>query len=511
MEKINSKLEIVTNFINSILRKKKLVIFIGGSGIKIIAYHKSKGVDSVFADYNDKEYFTVCCAFLKGYKKYQVLILLDSPECQINHEFMPMLQSILKSNPVEKFIQDNYKPEDIIAYNVYNVDNDHRNGELWETIIASSTYSDSTNQLLEFVIYNSFRFNGIYFLSLEFESIVNAILRIQNRTDCQNDLQIFVNITEASNIRVATKYKKNILDELTIDFPSDKSDLYIAGTIEQAISDQVLKYKAYTKSLDLKICLIFLCDKTLCDILEKMPSLQVNKIIKYNTDSTLAENRNQHFQDNSLLALFMENKKYLALNKLLRSITNLTAINSFAFKPLFLILVGIIIFLSSLKYQSILIQKETIAFNSKYYLSSEKYRSMKKRHPEIENITNLTELYNLQKILSIKSLTPAVVLKKLFSINNPNIEVVNINWYAEGTNLTDRKILLTFDVTYVSNKKERKIAEKTLREYTDEVRLIFQDYKVTYVADDNVVELPNSLTIWAKITISNKTAGRDVR
>ena len=136
---------------------------------------------------------------------------------------------------------------------------------------------------------------------------------------------------------------------------------------------------------------------------------------------------------------------------------------------------------------------------------------MKKRHPEIENITNLTELYNLQKILSIKSLTPAVVLKKLFSINNPNIEVVNINWYAEGTNLTDRKILLTFDVTYVSNKKERKIAEKTLREYTDEVRLIFQDYKVTYVADDNVVELPNSLTIWAKITISNKTAGRDVR
>ena len=66
-------------------------------------------------------------------------------------------------------------------------------------------------------------------------------------------------------------------------------------------------------------------------------------------------------------------------------------------------------------------------------------------------------------------------------------------------------------MTYVSNKKERKIAEKTLREYTDEVRLIFQDYKVTYVADDNVVELPNSLTIWAKITISNKTAGRDVR
>ena len=508
MEKNHSKLEIITNFVNSILHKNKLIIFIGKSGIRIITYYKHQVLSTIFVDYKDQGYLTICCTFLKDYKRFQVLILLDSPECQLKHEFMPMLQSILKFNPVEKFIQDNYKPEDIIAYYVFNVGGDTTNGEIYETIIASSTYTYSINQLLEFIIYNSFRFNGIYFLSLEFESIIDAILKIKHATDCQKDLQIFVTITEASNIRIVTKYKKNILDELTVDFPSDKSDLYIAGTIEQAISDQILKYKAYMQSLDLKICLIFLCNKTLCKIFEEMPSLQIHHIVTYSNDSMLVENKNKHFQDNSLLELFMENKKHLALNKLLRSITKLIAFNSFMFKPLFLIIIGIIIFLASLKYHSILIHKETIELNDKYYSSSEKYRSMKKRHPEIHDITNLTDLYNLQTMLSIKEPNHFDFLKNLFSINSPNIEVINIHWYAKDTTLDNKKTFLEFDLLYINNKKGIEIAKKILDNYVNEIKLIFQEYQVTYVIEyDNVIELPRTLTIPAKITVSARTRG----
>ena len=506
MEKINSQLEIIANFINNVLRTKNLVIFVGIYGIKIVVYYKDEVIDSILIDYKEKEYFTICCTFLNGYKKSQILILLDSQDCQIKHEFMPMLQSIMKSNPVEKFIQDNYKPEDIIAYNIYNIANDSKHGELWETTIASSIYSDLTEKLLEFIIHNSFKFNGIYFLSLEFESIIGAILKIQNKTYCQNDLQIFATITEASNIRIATKYKKNILDESTIEFPSEKSDLYIAGTIEQAISDQILKYKTYAKSLDIKICLVFLCNKTLCDIFEKMPSLQVNKIITHNNNSRISENGNAHFQDSSLLELFMQNKKYLASNKLLKSITMLTTINSLLFKPLFLIVAGIVVFLSLLEYQSVVIKKETIELNHQYYLFSKKYRNMKKRHPEINNITNLVELYNLQKLVSVKSLNPSDFLKRLFSINTPNVEVISINWYVEDTNLTNKKILLIFDLVYLSDKKERKVAENAFRDCVQKVKLLFHEYQVTYTMEyDGIVELPKLLSIPAKIIISKKT------
>jgi len=508
MEKISPKLEIANNFINNLFPKKKLIIFIGKIGIRIIVCYKHQAIDNIFVSYEKADHLQICCKFLKNYKKFQVVVLLDSPECQIRHEFMPMLQSIIKSNPVEKFIQDNYNPEDIIAYNVHNIDPSHVNGEIWETVMASSPYATPTSQLLEFVIYNSFEFNGIYFLSLEFESIINAVLAKKHITRFQNDLQIFATITETSGIRIAIKYKKNVLDELTISFPSDKSDLYIAGTIEQAISDKILKYKTYVTSLDLKICLIFLGDKALCDIFEKIPSFQIYNIVTYSNNSVLAENNTSHFQDNKLLELFIENRKHLATNQLLRSITKLTTINSVIFKPLFLIITGIIVFLIYLKYHSILVQQQTIELNNKYYSLSEKSRSIKKRYPEVENISNLTNFYNLQTILNIKLPTPFDSLKKLFALNNPNIKILNVNWYIEDTNFTDKKTLLSVDILYTSNKKDDSGVQQVLQSYVNSLRLIFPGHHINYSIEyDNTTELLTTITIPAKLTISNTIKG----
>ena len=103
---------------------------------------------------------------------------------------------------------------------------------------------------------------------------------------------------------------------------------------------------------------------------------------------------------------------------------------------LFLIAAGIVIFLSILKYQSVLTQKETMRVNNQYYLLSEQYRNIKKRYPEINNITNLVELYNLEKLVSVKSLNPSDFLKKLFSINTPNIEVISITGHEKETTTT---------------------------------------------------------------------------
>jgi hypothetical protein len=204
----------------------------------------------------------------------------------------------------------------------------------------------------------------------------------------------------------------------------------------------------------------------------------------------------------------MKNKKYLASNKSLKSITTLATLNSLLFKPLFLIAAGIVIFLSFLKYQSVLTQKETMRVNNQYYLLSEQYRNIKKRYPEINNITNLVELYNLEKLVSVKSLNPSDFLKKLFSINTPNIEVIGINWYTEDINVNNKKILLTFDLVYLSEKKERKVAEDAFRDCVNKITMLFQDYQVTYTIEyDGIIELPKLLTIPARIILSKKTVG----
>src|SRR5690606_21617492 len=119
------------------------------------------------------------------------------------------------------------------------------NGEVWETLIASSPYTDNIRRLIEYVIYNSFRLEGVYFLALEFEHIISALVAEKGFTEYGNHFQIFVTITEASGIRVSTKYKKNILDDTYVQFPADKSDLYILGVIDNVIEDKLIKYKSY--------------------------------------------------------------------------------------------------------------------------------------------------------------------------------------------------------------------------------------------------------------------------
>jgi len=50
MEKINSQLEIIGNFVNNVLRKKNIVILVGSNGIKIVVYYKDEVIDSIFID-----------------------------------------------------------------------------------------------------------------------------------------------------------------------------------------------------------------------------------------------------------------------------------------------------------------------------------------------------------------------------------------------------------------------------------------------------------------------------
>jgi hypothetical protein len=53
MEKINSRLEIIGNFVNNVLRKKNIVILVGSNGIKIVVYYKDEVIDSIFIDYKE--------------------------------------------------------------------------------------------------------------------------------------------------------------------------------------------------------------------------------------------------------------------------------------------------------------------------------------------------------------------------------------------------------------------------------------------------------------------------
>jgi len=507
-----SKLEFFVKLFNNIFHRKKLIIFIGKNGTTMAALKWQQVQDSIFIEHDDENNKKKYRRFLKKYKKFHITFLLDHKECTLKHEIIPILSSIIKTNPVDKFITENYKSEDIVAYSIYEINNHH--GEVWNICIASSPFQKPVSNILKYVINNSFKYSGMYFLSLEFKTIIEKILQKTHNAACTNHLQIFVTITQSSDIRVIVKYKQDIMDEQIIDYPYDKSDMYIKGTIEQAVSDKLLFYKEYIKKLNLQICVIFLVDTPLKVLLSEL-TFDESKIIAISGNDIHTSSSNvyeeQRFQDSILIEQFDSFNTHLALNQSLKSITKLTLINSVIFKPLLAIMFGLAITLAALKYQTIVIQSKTSDLNQKYYSLSEAYREIQKRHPDLENISDLVDLYNLKNIINTTSITPLKHLKNLLSIKQSGLKITNISWnlqIPQSIDSSKRRLNITVDLIYKGQHQSMVHGIEIINGYVNHLRSVFQDYNIVYFRDtENITQIAKKVIIPANITIKEKIGG----
>jgi hypothetical protein len=354
--------------------------------------------DSIFISNIDEHKKKRYHRFLNKYKKYYITFLLDSKECVLKHEIMPIFSSLIKTNPVDKFISENYAASDIVAYNVYRIDN--QDGEIWNSCIASVPFREPISKLLKYVINNSFKYSGVYFLSLEFQTIIDKILQITHNTACNDSLQIFATVTELSDIRIVVKYKQDIMHEQSVEYPQDKSPMYVIGTIEQVIADKLLFYKEYINKLNLQTCVILLISEELKGLAANLKFGESQVLLLSGKDvSSSNDYKEQEFQDHILIEKFDSFNTHLALNKALKSITKLTLINSVIFKPLLAVMLGLVITLGAIKYQTIIIQSDTTKLNKQYYALSEDYREIQKQHPELANVSDLVDLYNLENMI----------------------------------------------------------------------------------------------------------------
>ena len=508
MSKQNTpKLEFLVNLFNNLFHKRNVIILIGSKGITLSALRKHKVINSVFVDSSADDFQRKYRRFLNKYKKYHIIFLLDDKNCTLKHEIMPILGSIIKSSPVDDFVTKNYTPEDIVAYNVYEIIT--QNGEVWNSCIASMPFIFPINELLEYVIHNSFKYSGSYFLSLEFETIIERILQKTQNTECSNHLQIFAVITRSSDIRIVVKHKNNIMDEQTIEYPHDKSDMYVQGTIEQTISDKLIYYKPFIEKLKLQTCIITLSDKKLEKLLSTSKFENCKTIAIAGEDISISKKQeNDRFQDNVLLEIFDNFNTHLALNKPLKSITKLILINSITFKPLIAIMIGICISLATMKYKSIYLQKESRIYNQKYYSLSEEYRSIQKNHPELKNAGELLELYNLENLISKTSITPFNHIKTIFAFDNPKLKIKNVAWKIidpENINLLENDPSITINYQYEGPRHTIIDGVQIVNGYSNQLKSIFTNHRFKYERKaKDIVEIAKKTIIPAKITIEGK-------
>jgi hypothetical protein len=475
-------------------------------------------METLFIPYQIRENLELYKEFFSKFKNYSVFLLLNGSECIIHHEVMTTLLSIIKNNHIEKFIEDYFAEDDIISYAVYKI-NASPSGETWDTLIASTHYTPYLSKLLENILVSkNHHLGGIYFLSLEFKTIIDKILKNTLNTKFNNYLQIFVCILNSGGIKLVVKHQGNIISAQTFEYPSDKSDLYIQGVIEQEIENCLISSKAYIDDLALDVCLIFIVNHNLKLLLQSSDfgaKHTIHTIIYEDSDVALngqeigGNYQSSQFADELIVKLFNEQKSFPASNKFLKCISKLNIINRWSFKLLITIIMLLISANSIIKIKTLLNYQKVTSLNDKYFTIEEDYNKLKQKYAYIPNLTNLANLYVFESLLQIPVPTPFELLEKFLISSSSNIYIEEVKWYLldqdnallSANQNMQSEILLKFITYNMSVEDSIKLLEQQIINYNTE----FKDMIVQLtILNAQVVNLSDRVVIPAIIVITKQ-------
>ncbi len=427
------------------LYKKNIVILFGSKGVFLSAFIKNKLAESLFIPFTDSIDLNLYKSFFHKFKNSDVFFLLDGAECKMRHDSIPILQSIVKTNPIEQFINGYFNKDDIIAHYVYK--RTTTPSEFWSTLIMSSPYQPPLSDIGECVFENkSLAFKGIYFLALEFKTILDKIIKNTQQNKYADYFQICVFILEASGIKFIIKHQDNIISMRTFEYPPDKSESYIQGIIEQEINDCLLLFKNYIGNLNNEACIILIVEPELQTLLQQS-NFENHPVIFIPMDGILNEVNltANKFLDANISKLFIKYKNFRATNTYLKSIEKLNFIGSLIFKLFSFGMIILLIIAGATKYKTFQNNKASLFFSEKYYATTQQYDEIKYKYPYIQNTTNLADLYVIEKLLEAPVTLPFDLLEKYITTLGPPFQLKEITW-----ELTDVDNILLMSKRYLN-------------------------------------------------------------
>lgn len=487
MHRILSKLDFFINLFNNALHNKNITIFVGGDGITISALKKRITLEETYLSYELDDFNKQYQEFLQKYKNFAISFLLDTKNCKINRHILPIVSSIIKLNPVDKFIQDNYPAEDLVAYNVYNITS--RESEIWNTLIATTKYTPPLTDLVEYVL-QFHKYRGIYFFSLESSAIISKILALTNNQQYQDHFQVFVTILRSSSVKIVIKRKNNILHDLTFPVKLDRSDEFLKGTIEQLVTDQILYCKEYIARHNAETCIILLVTDNVKNIIKADENFcKPHKIITLTSDQlnlSIPKN-NDYFQESAIINLTTKSNTYLAYNDQLNQYNKCNFINNFLFKPVLILITFLFVKLAVLQYN--IIQEKSVIekINAEYYDTAKTYREIITQYPKSYDLNNLVDLYTIKQLLGHQFVAPDIFIQAFFNLHdsqlnlrNFSMEIIDLN----HENIVNSFIKVTMETTYISTQKAHDAElQKSIDQYLKMLKELCQDCTVTYELD----------------------------
>lgn len=506
LSRVQFLFKMLHTFITSLLYRRSIIVLIGDSGAYLAAFNRRKVVDTLFISSENKENLHLYEQFFDKFRKFRIFFLLDSAECKLRHDIVPVLQSIVKANPIEKFIEEYFPGDEIVGYNVYNVNT--KAGESWNTMIVSTPYKPPLSILLDRVLSKgSPKFGGIHFLSLEFGAIIDRILAQINCEQYSEYLQIFICVLETNGIKIVVKHYHNIISIKNIAYPNDKSQLYLQGILEQEIADCLISLKNYIANHKAKVCIIFIVEQNLAELLGQS-QFGEHQVIRETVSKIFdkTDSEGEKFLDYALTSLFNDNKLFPASNQNLVSISKLYNINAIIFKPLIVVIIALIASACLIKIKTINNYKQVDSLNAQYFSVEKNYYDLKQKYPYIQNATNLADIYVFETLLQIPVPTPFSTLEKFLKNLDQNFLIDEIKW--ERLNLENMSVLsgrhiqieifLKFNVQNMTLES----AQEVLTKHIESFNKVFSPMKVTStILADQIVDFSKKVIIPIQITI----------
>ena len=494
------------NIFNRLTMKKNIIVLLGNKGVFLSAFFKDKILDKLFIPSEQQTDSNLYKNFFSKFPKGDIYFLLDCAGCKIRHDQIPILQSLVKIDPIKQFIEGYFKKEDIVAHCVYEVTS--KPSEIWSTLIASCPVESPLSDIVSCVIGNRLlNFKGIYFLSLELQIIINRIVQNIENNKYANYFQICVFATQVSGIKFIIKHKNNIITIRNFDYPFDKTASYVQGIIEQEINDCFILFKNYITNLKKEVCIILIVDEELKSLLEKANFEDYEKIFIL-TDNILDEPNLESTKliDANISKLILKYKHYPASNNYLKSIKNLVAIKNLTFKLLTILLITLAFVSGIIKYNTIRNYKDTSLINEKYYATNQEYDNIRYKYPYIKNTTSLADLYVIEKLLDAPVPLPFDLLEKLIITLNPAFKVKEIKW--ELTNIDNillvskRHLLIKLLLKYNTQGLTLDKSLETLNEHMQNVKNRLSHLYIDYVIyNDKIIDMSGKVEIPLSVNI----------
>lgn len=486
--------------------EKNIVVLLGNKGVCLSAFSGDKLLDKLFIPFEEQTSFNVHKNFFSRFPKSNVYFLLDDAECKMRHDQIPILQSIVKTDPVEQFIEGYFEKEDIVAHYVYEVV--AKPSEIWSILIMSRPLKTPLSDIVSCVIENKLlNFKGIYFLTLELQIIINKIIQNVENNKYAEYFQICVFASQASGIKFVIKHKNNIITVRNFEYPFDKTTSYIQGIIEQETNDCFILFKNYISNLNKEVCIIFIVDEELKTLLETTNFEDYTTIfIPANNILDEPNLENTRLIDTNISKLFLKHKNFLASNNYLKSIKKLAAIRNLTSKLSAMLLIVLILIAGIIKYNTNQNYKDTNLINEKYYTTNQEYDNIKYKYPYIKNTTSLADLYVIEKLLEAPVPLPFELLEKLIITLNPSFKVKEIKW--ELTNIDNIllvskrhlliKLLLKYNTQNIPVDESIKLLDEHMQNVKKKLSHLYIDY---VIYKDKIIDISGKVEIPLSVNI----------